>query len=71
MPDRVARKRLKKKMLDRWENEGGAIAADTTTADDTCLTNEEKGHGKKPSQRDDSPVRARTSSTKKRKPTRK
>ena len=36
MPDPIARKRLKKKMLDRWENEGGAIAADTTTADDTC-----------------------------------
>ena len=26
MPDPIARKRLKKKMLDRWENEGGAIA---------------------------------------------
>ena len=33
MPDPIARKRLKKKMLDRWENEGGAIAADTTTGD--------------------------------------
>ena len=24
MPDPIARKRLKKKMLDRWENEGGS-----------------------------------------------
>jgi hypothetical protein len=28
VPDNNARKRLKKKMLDRWENEGGRIAAD-------------------------------------------
>lgn len=47
MPDPMARKRLKKKMLDRWENEGGAIAADTTTADNTGLGSEDKGHGKK------------------------
>ena len=46
MPDPIARKRLKKKMLDRWENEGGAIAADTTTADDTSLTSEDKGQGR-------------------------
>jgi hypothetical protein len=24
MPDPIARKRLKKKMLDRWKNEGGS-----------------------------------------------
>ena len=29
MPEDEARKRLKKKMLDRWENEGGKIAADS------------------------------------------
>ena len=32
MADPIARKRLKKKMLDRWENEGGRIATDTTSA---------------------------------------
>ncbi len=30
MPDFVSRKRLKKKVLDRWENEGGAMSADQT-----------------------------------------
>ena len=29
MPDNSERKRLRKKMLDRWENEGGRIAADS------------------------------------------
>ncbi len=72
MPDPIARKRLKKKMLDRWENEGGAIAADTPMGDDTCPTSEDKGHGKKrSSQRDNSTVSAPVSPTKRRKPTRK
>jgi hypothetical protein len=72
MPDPIARKRLKKKMLDRWENEGGRIGADTTTADDTGLTSEDKGHSKKQSsQRDNSTVGARAAPTKRRKPTRK
>jgi hypothetical protein len=70
MPDPIARKRLKKKMLDRWENEGGRIAADTTTSDDTGLTSENKGHGKKlSSQRDNSIIGAPASPTKRRKPT--
>jgi hypothetical protein len=72
MPDPIARKRLKKKMLDRWENEGGAIAADTTTAGDTSLTSEDKRRGKKPSSpRDRSMGGVPASPTKKRKPTRK
>lgn len=29
MTDNIERKRLKKKMLERWENEGGRIAADS------------------------------------------
>jgi hypothetical protein len=37
MPDDSERKRLRKKMLDRWENEGGRIAADSS------LTNQSKG----------------------------
>ena len=32
MPDEIERKRLKKKMLDRWENEGGRVAADSVIA---------------------------------------
>ncbi len=72
MPDPIARKRLKKKMLDRWENEGGAIVPDTTTTDDTCLTNEDKGKGKKQSsQRKNSTVGKPASPTKRRKPSRK
>lgn len=30
MPDFVSRKRLKKKVVDRWENEGGMTSADRT-----------------------------------------
>ncbi len=72
MPDPVARKRLKNKMLDRWENEGGAIPADATTANDTCLPNQQKGQRKKRStQRDTSTPGAPASSTKKPMPTRK
>ena len=33
MPDNSERKRLRKKMLERWENEGGRIAADSVIAD--------------------------------------
>ena len=32
MPDSIERKRLKKKMLERWENEGGKIADDPVVA---------------------------------------
>ena len=71
MPDPLARKRLKKKMLDRWENEGGRIAVDTA-ADDTRPTSEGAGRGKKlSSKRDDLTVGASASPTKRRKPTRK
>lgn len=71
MPDPIARQRLKKKMLDRWENEGGAIVADTT-ADDTCLTSEVKGPRKRlSSKRDNLTVKAPASPTKRPKPTRK
>ncbi len=72
MPDPIARKRLKKKMLDRWENEGGSIAGDTTSADTSRSTSEDKGHGRKlPSPNDNSPVGAPASPTKRRKPARK
>ena len=72
MSDPVAKKRLKKKMLDRWENEGGKIATDTTSADASRPTSEDKGHGRKRSSPSDkSPVSAPASPTKRRKPTRK
>jgi hypothetical protein len=70
MADPIARNRLKKKMLDRWENEGGRIATDTTTADASRSTKEDKAHGRQlSSPNDNSPVRAPASSTKRRKPT--
>jgi hypothetical protein len=72
MPDPIARKRLKKKMLDRWENEGGRIAADPTSADDTTPTSKQKGEDKQRSaSRDNSTVGAPASPTKRRKPSRK
>ena len=72
MPDQIARKRLKKKMLDRWENEGGRISADPTGADEGTPTSSHKGEGKQLSaSRDNSTVGAPASPTKKRKLTRK
>ena len=72
MPDPIARKRLKKKMLDRWENEGGRIATDTTSADASRPTSEDKRQGRKlSSPSDNSSVGANVSPTKQRKPTRK
>ena len=72
MPDPIARKRLKKKMLDRWENEGGSIAPDTTSADASRPSSKEKGQGQKlSSQSDNSTVGAPASPAKRRKPTRK
>lgn len=72
MADPIARKRLKKKMLDRWENEGGRIATDTTSADASRPTSEDKGPGRKlSSPSDNSTVGAPASPTKRRKPTRK
>jgi hypothetical protein len=32
MPDKIARERLKQKVLQRWENEGGKIETDTKGA---------------------------------------
>ena len=72
MPDPIARKRLKKKMLDRWENEGGRIAGDTTNADATKPKSQNKSQVKKlSSPRDNSTVGATASPTKSSKPPRK
>jgi len=72
MPELIERKRLKKKMLDRWENEGGRIAADSAGADDPSTTSEREGEGKQRSASRGKPrVGGPASSTKGRKATRK
>jgi len=70
MPDPVARKRLKKKMLDRWENEGGRIATDTTSADASGPKSQDK-RKKRSSHNDKSTDGAPASPTKRLKPTQK
>jgi hypothetical protein len=42
MPDNIERKRLKKKMLDRWENEGGRISADPVIANESNPASQRK-----------------------------
>ncbi len=70
MSDPIARKRLKKKMLDRWENEGGRIATDTTSADASGPRSEGKGQGRKRSSpTDNSTVGPPAAPTMSRKPT--
>jgi hypothetical protein len=72
MPDPIERKRLKKKMLDRWENEGGRIAADPAGADDTRPASANGGKGKQSSASRVNPtVGGPASPTKSRKTTRK
>ena len=68
MPDENARKRLKKKMLDRWENEGGRIAADSTiSSESNPASNSDSKGNQTPSSRDKSKVGAPGTRTKKRK----
>ena len=45
MPDNTEKKRLKKKMLDRWENEGGRIAADPVIANKSKPASQGEGEG--------------------------
>ncbi|HEV2913773.1 MAG TPA: hypothetical protein VGX92_10890 [Pyrinomonadaceae bacterium] len=72
MPDQIARKRLKRKMLDRWENEGGMVNANPTSADEGTPTSGHEGEGEQLSaSRDNAKVGAPASPTKKRKLTRK
>jgi hypothetical protein len=68
MPDAIARKRLKKKMLDRWENEGGRIATNTTNPVNGP-TNEDKDHAKKLSSPSDNSMGGTASPTKRHKRT--
>ena len=72
MPDPIERKRLKRKMIDRWENEGGRIGADPPGADDPRPTSEHKGKRKQLSaSRGNPPLGRPASPTKRRKATRK
>jgi hypothetical protein len=72
MPDPIERKRLKKKMLDRWENEGGRIGADSAGADDTRTASEHERKDKQLSASRGNPtVGGPASPTKRRKATRK
>ena len=45
MPDNTERKRLKKKMLDRWENEGGRVAGDSVIANQSDPSSQPEGEG--------------------------
>ncbi len=72
MPDPIERKRLKKKMLDRWENEGGRVGADSAGADDTTPASEDERQGNQPSaSRGHSTVSGAAVPTKRRKANRK
>jgi hypothetical protein len=72
MPHQLARKRLKKKMLDRWENEGGSIATAPTSAGETGQVSDQEGGGKQLSaSRDNSTVGTPPSPPKRSKPPRK
>jgi len=72
MANPIERKRLKKKMLDRWENEGGRIGADPPGSDDPTPTGEHKGQGKQVSASRGNPTIGGAASLAKRlKPTRK
>ena len=71
MPDPIARRRLKKRMLDRWENEGGRIANDRAGADDARPTSKHEGEGKQLSASRHNPTVGGHGSPRKTKPTRK
>lgn len=73
MPDYIARKRLKQKVLERWENEGGRIeAADLASAHRNNLARDPESDGNRSSHpRANSRVRTLNAPTGKRKPTRK
>lgn len=43
MPDYISRKKLKQKVLDRWENEGGRICDEQTEKFKSSSTNRRAG----------------------------
>lgn len=72
MPDYTARKRLKKKMLDRWENEGGRVSTERSTADKSGPTTDHRSERKQISSSQDNAAGGMPASpTKRHKPIRK
>jgi len=71
MPDPNAGKRLKKRMLDRWENEGGKIANDTMDTDANSPISGDKDRSKERSSPRETPTASAPASPKRRTPTRK
>lgn len=72
MRDYTARKRLKKKMLDRWENEGGKVATAPITPDKDEATDDSPSKSKQVSASNDNSTSGLPASPPKRKkPTRK
>lgn len=72
MPNYTARKRLKKKMLDRWENEGGRVSTEPPTADKGGPSNDHRSeHKQLSSSQDNSTGGMPASPTKKHKAPRK
>ena len=67
MPDPIERKRLKKKMLDRWENEGGRIDPDSAGADDTKPTSDDERQDQPSASRNNAAVGGSASPTKRHK----
>ena len=48
MPNQIERKRLKKKMLDRWENEGGRVAPDPVILNQSKPASQRRGKDSQP-----------------------
>jgi hypothetical protein len=71
MPDPNARKRLKKRMLERWENEGGRVANDTTSETENSPTSGNQGRSQKLSSPRETPTASAPASPKRRTPNRK
>src|SRR5437868_1306507 len=70
MPNYEARKRQKKRMLDRWENEGGKTADDSTTRQSGLRRGRKRDHKRRPASQNKSRVRTPAPRTNKRKVTR-
>ena len=69
MTEDITRKRLKKKVLDRWENEGGRIVANPAGADESGTKRDHEGElNQRSGSHVNSTVGAPSSPTKKRKP---
>lgn len=65
MPNPIERKRLKKRMLDRWENEGGRIGPDSAGADDKKPPSEDERQDQPSASRSNGAVGGSAPSTKK------